>query len=329
MSMTKSDYNKIMRAYDQRKATNSQLQNKRMEEVFSNIPQLETIHKKISSLGLTAIQKTIANPEHKATYAQELTLNLDKLKQQKATLLKSNGYPADYLEPIYTCSDCKDSGYIQNQKCHCLKQAIIDYAYEQSNLKQILEKENFSTFSFDYYSKEKDPKTGMSSFENMRSVHQACLNFVEDFNTTFNNLILYGRSGLGKTFLCNSIAKELLDQGKTVIYLSSFQLFRLFENYRFHKEEEIVTNDDIETIFQCDLLIIDDLGTEFNNALTSAELFNCLNSRLMNRRATVISTNLNPNEWVNKYSERIVSRIFGYYTQLKLFGSDIRLMRYQ
>ncbi len=329
MSMTKSDYNKIMRAYDQRKATNSQLQNKRMEEVFSNIPQLETIHKKISSLGLTAIQKTIANPEHKATYAQELTLNLDKLKQQKATLLKNNGYPADYLEPIYTCSDCKDSGYIQNQKCHCLKQAIIDYAYEQSNLKQILEKENFSTFSFDYYSKEKDSKTGMSSFENMRSVHQACLNFVEDFNTTFNNLILYGRSGLGKTFLCNSIAKELLDQGKTVIYLSSFQLFRLFENYRFHKEEEIVTNDDIETIFQCDLLIIDDLGTEFNNALTSAELFNCLNSRLMNRRATVISTNLNPNEWVNKYSERIVSRIFGYYTQLKLFGSDIRLMRYQ
>ncbi len=329
MSMTKSDYNKIMRTYDQRKASNSQLQTKRLDEVFSKVPELENIHKQISTLGLKAIQKTIAHPSQKDKYAQELTSNLQKLKNKKMTLLEGHGYPADYLDPIYTCNDCKDTGYINNQKCHCLKQAIIDYSYEQSNLKHILAKENFSTFSFKFYSKEKDPKTGMSSFENMRSVHQACLDFVEGFNTSFNNLILYGRSGLGKTFLCNSIAKELLDQGKTVIYLSSFQLFRLFENYRFHKDEEIVTNDDIETIFQCDLLIIDDLGTEFNNALTSAELFNCLNSRLMNRRSTVISTNLNPNEWVSKYSERIVSRIFGYYTQLKLFGSDIRLMKYQ
>ena len=329
MSMTKSDYNKIMRTYDQRKASNIQLQNKRLNEVFSKIPEIETIHKQISKLGLTAIQKTIAHPTQKDQYTQELTNNLQKLKLKKSRLLQDYGYPPEYLEPIYTCNDCKDTGYIENQKCHCLKQAIINYSYEQSNLKHILAKENFSTFSFAYYSQEKDPKTGMSSFENMRSVHQACLDFVDHFSTSFNNLILYGRSGLGKTFLCNSIAKELLDQGKTVIYLSSFQLFRLFENYRFHKEEEIVTNDDIETIFQCDLLIIDDLGTEFNNALTSAELFNCLNSRLMNQRSTVISTNLNPNEWVAKYSERIVSRIFGYYTQLKLFGSDIRLKKYQ
>jgi len=162
----------------------------------------------------------------------------------------------------------------------------------------------------------------------MKSVHQICLDFVDTFDTAFNNLILYGHSGLGKTFLCNAIAKEILDSGHTVIYLSAFQLFRLFENYRFHKDEEIVTNDDIENIFQCDLLIIDDLGTEFLNALTRSELFNCLNTRLLNEKPTVISTNLAPNEWGDNYSERITSRIFGYYSQLMFIGSDIRLNRY-
>jgi len=329
MSMLASDFNKILRAYDSKQARNKQVQKKRQAELFKELPKLEAIHKRISSIGLESIMQAMKNPSKKDYYERELKESLSVLKMQKKALLTDNGYPDDYLDPIYDCSDCEDTGYINNQKCHCLKQAVIDYSYEQSNLKSILNKENFSTFSFDYYSKEKDSKIGISPLENMQSVHNLCTDFVNTFDKDFRNLILYGHSGLGKTFLCNAIAKEVLDSGKTVIYLSAFQLFRRFENYRFHKEEEIVTNDDIESIFVCDLLIIDDLGTEFNNAITKAELFNALNSRLLNKKPTVISTNLAPSEWVNNYSERIISRIFGYYTQLKFIGSDIRLNKYQ
>lgn len=329
MSMTKSDFNKILRGYDQKQAKNKQLQKKRQAEAFQLVPKLEDIHKRISAIGLESILQAMKRPDQKDYFERELKESLSVLRMQKKALLTENGYPENYLDPVYDCSDCEDSGYIHNQKCHCLTQAIIDYSYEQSNLKSILDKENFSTFSFDYYSKEKDKKLGISPYENMESVHNLCTDFVNTFGKDFRNLILYGHSGLGKTFLCNAIAKEVLDNGNTVIYLSAFQLFRLFENYRFHKEEEIVTNDDIESIFLCDLLIIDDLGTEFNNALTKAELFNCLNTRLLNKKPTVISTNLAPSDWVNNYSERIISRIFGYYTQLKFVGSDIRLNRYR
>jgi DNA replication protein DnaC len=329
MSMTNSDFNKILRLYDQRQAHNRQALIERQEKAFALIPKLKELHNQIGSIGLKSIQDTLQQPDKRDYFEAKLKETIHRLKQERATLLSSHSLPVDYLEPSYTCSDCHDTGYMHNERCHCLKQAIINFSYEQSNLKNILGTENFSTFSFNFYSKDVDKAMGISPLMNMQSVHQHCLDFVEQFNHHFNNLILYGQSGLGKTFLCNSIAKELLDQGKTVIYLSSFQLFRLFENYRFHKEEDIVSNDDIEAIFSCDLLIIDDLGTEFNNALTSAELFNCLNTRLLNQKSTVISTNLSPSEWVNKYSERIVSRIFGYYTQLKFFGSDIRLKKYR
>lgn len=328
MSMNASDFNKILASFDAKQAKNKREQHARKEQAFNKIPQLKEIQSQISSIGFDCITKTLQNPEKKDFYDNYLKEKLYELRQDKEKLLASNGFSSDYLEEHFECADCKDTGYIENTTCHCLQQAIIDFAYVQSNLKHILTKENFSTFSFDYYSKEKDPRNGLSPFENMRSVHHMCQDFVNTFDNEQKNLILYGESGLGKTFLCNSIAKELLDHGKTVIYLSAFQLFRLFENYRFHNKEEIVSNDDIESIFQCDLLIIDDLGTEFSNALTSAELFNCLNTRLLNQKASVISTNLAPKEWVNAYSERITSRIFGYYTQLKFFGSDIRLTRY-
>ncbi len=328
MSMNSSDFNKILKSYDIKQARNKQIQKDRQRKLFDAIPALLDIHQNISKVSMASITSAMDHPDKQEQIKAELKKDLAALTMQKKSLLIENGYKEDYLDPVYDCKDCEDTGYIGNDKCHCLKQAIIDYSYEQSNLKAVLDRENFSTFSFDFYSKDKHPRLGISPYDNMRSVHQICLDFVDNFHKEFSNLILYGHSGLGKTFLCNAIAKEILDSGYTVIYLSAFQLFRLFENYRFHKDEEIVTNDDIENIFHCDLLIIDDLGTEFNNSLTKAELFNCLNTRLLNEKSTVISTNLSPNEWGDNYSERITSRIFGYYTQLMFIGSDIRMDRY-
>lgn len=328
MSMNASDFNKILKGYDIKQARNKQAQKDRQKKLFEAYPDLKDIHQNISKVSMKSIRQAMENPDRQDQIKAELKEDLAALKMQKKAILTKNGYSEDYLDPIYDCSDCEDTGYVGNDRCHCLKQAIIDHSYEHSNLKAVLAKENFDTFSFDFYSKDKNNRLGISPYDNMRSVHQICLDFVKNFDDEFNNLILYGHSGLGKTFLCNAIAKEILDNGHTVIYLSAFQLFRLFENYRFHKDEEIVTNDDIENIFHCDLLIIDDLGTEFNNSLTRAELFNCLNTRLLGERSTVISTNLAPNDWGDNYSERITSRIFGYYSQLMFIGSDIRMDRY-
>ena len=168
----------------------------------------------------------------------------------------------------------------------------------------------------------------ISPKENIKQIYSHCIRFIEQFDDNFDNLIFYGNSGLGKTFLCNCIAKDLLDRGKTVIYLTAFQLFQLFEQVRFNKDdEENSSRNYLDTIFTVDLLIIDDLGTEFSTSLTGSELFNCLNSRLLDKKHTIISTNLSPNDWQKQYSERIVSRIFGHYKALKLIGEDIRIQK--
>lgn len=328
MNMTRSDFKKILRQYDYRQTKNNHLLNARRDEIYAKIPEIKDINQKISDSSLQAIEQTMNDPDNRQTYENNTKQLIRTLSERKKSLLLQFGYPENYLSPIYDCPDCKDTGYINNQKCHCLKQAIIDHAYAQSNLNAIIDRENFDHFQFDFYSDQKSEIYGISPLENIRSVYRMCLDFVDHFEQQFSNLIIYGNSGLGKTFLCNSIAKALLDQGKTVIYLSAFELFKLLENYRFRREDQIVNYYDIESIYVCDLLIIDDLGTEFANSFTHSELFNCLNNRLINQKPTVISTNLSPSQWNNQYSERISSRILGNYTQLKIFGEDIRKRKY-
>ena len=159
-------------------------------------------------------------------------------------------------------------------------------------------------------------------------VYDICVGFIEKFDFEKRNLLFYGSAGLGKTFLCNCIAKELLDKGYTVLYLTAPQLFKLFDEARFHREDLGDDSKDIlETLRSTDLLIIDDLGTESSNAPSISEFFDVLNARYLNQLSTIISTNLAPNEWSNYYSDRIISRIFGNYTTLKFYGQDIRLLK--
>ncbi len=326
MSLTNPQFKAIMKAYDYRRTANAALLRERREKVYAQIPQLLAIENEIAQAGLAASKTVFTLQSEHAKALSDLKDRFSLLKTRKLDLLEENGYPRDYLDPIYDCPHCQDTGYVGNEKCSCLKQAVIDASYELSNIKEILMEENFDTFRFDLYSDAVNPKLGsISSRDNMRLVHKRCQIFVNDFETTFSNLILYGQAGLGKTFLCNCIAKEILDQAHTVIYLSAFQLFKLFETYRFNNEENTVSYEDIDGLYTCDLLIIDDLGSELINSFTSAELFNCLNTRILKKRSTVISTNLEPSEWSKYYSNRIVSRIFGHYYTLKLFGDDIRV----
>ena len=328
MALTKDQAKKLLSEYEQTRSRNKRIAVDRKNRIYREIPRIKGIDEEIIEHSMTVTDLLIESLEDKYSLLQELELKLTSLKHEKLTLLAKSGYPKDYLEPIYTCSRCKDTGYIEGQKCTCYQKASLETAYQQSNLKDILSRENFNLFNFDYYSKDIDPDYGISPYENMVSIHRYCLDYVHSFNKSFSNLILYGHSGLGKTFLCNSIAKALLDQHYSVIYLTAFQLMRLFETYRFNKSEEAVSYEDIEEVYNCDLLIIDDLGSEVINSFTSSELFNCLNTRLLREKSTVISSNLGPSEWPKYYSNRIVSRIFGHYTTLAFFGEDIRLLKY-
>ena len=229
----------------------------------------------------------------------------------------------------YQCPDCKDTGYIGTEKCHCFRQAIVDLVYAQSNVREAVKRENFQSFSFSYYSEDYvDELTGLTPLENIHRVVNMVRSFIRRFDSSYENLLLYGNTGVGKTFLSNCLAGELLNTAHTVIYLTAFQLFDILEQNKFGRSDEPERlRNQFEYILDCDLLIIDDLGTELANAFTTSQLYLCINERWLNRKSTVISTNLSLEQLDSTYGERIFSRIMSNYTLLKIFGEDIRLKK--
>lgn len=327
MGLQRSQFNRILNIIDQRRLKNQQVHQERKESLYKTYPKLHDIDIEISTITMSMTRDILENPANREQISAMLKDRIRQLSDEKKTILAEAGYPGDYLQPLYDCHDCHDTGFVNNEKCHCLKQEIIRYAYASSNLDNILELENFEAFRLDLYSDEIDKQLGKSPKQIAERNYKVCHSFASSFGKQYQNLILHGQAGLGKTFLCNCIAKEILDNGFTVIYLTAFNLFKMLENYRFHNDESDVTLDEIQAIYDCDLLIIDDLGTEINNAFTTSELFSLINSRLLDKKPIVISTNLSPSGWTTNYSDRIVSRIYGNYLALSFIGSDIRLQK--
>ena len=323
MALTNSQYDQLMRVYEQRRLDNENRLRRRMEEVYRTIPALEELDHSISELSLRQAKRLLDGDD---TALVSLKDKIHQMSSSKARLLKSAGYPADYLELQYTCPDCQDTGYTGKGKCHCFKKAIIDLLYTQSNLKEILKKENFSTCSMEYYSKRHiDSLTGRSSYDAMKTALKSCHEFIDNFSSDFRNILFYGDTGVGKTFLSHCIAKELLERTFSVIYLTAAQLFDIFAKNAFEKNAEAEIT--YGHIYDCDLLIIDDLGTELANSFTTSQLFICLNERIIRAKSTVISTNLSLDDMKNIYSERVFSRITSHYTVLRLTGDDIRIQK--
>lgn len=323
MALSNTQYNTIMRRYEAKQLENQHIINERRNMVYAKLPRLQKIDDSISSLSVTQARKLI---EGDTSALANLKKQLELFIEEKNSLLLEHGYPEDYFEPPYGCAHCKDTGYIENEKCHCFQQAAIDLVYTQSNIRRILKKENFKNFSFDYYSDSNtNPATGLTSLATAKQAVSQCKDFIRTFDTSFRNLFFYGDTGVGKTFFSNCVAKELLDTGHSVIYFTAFELFHIFEKNVFSKDA--AASEDYQNIFNCDLLIIDDLGTELSNSFTTSQLFLCLNERILRQKSTIISTNLNLNQLVETYSERTFSRISSNYTMIKLFGDDIRIQK--
>lgn len=326
MSLNNTQYNAIFRKYDARQLKNQHIVSERIQYVYNEIPRVREIDDTIASISVEQAKKLLDND---SSASEELKTQIQKLTAEKVELMRSHGYPEDYFSPPYTCPDCKDTGYIGREKCHCFKQAEIDFVYTQSNIKRILKKENFQNFSYEYYSEtEVNPSTGLTSLATAKQAVKNCKDFIEHFNADnmpFQNILLCGDTGTGKTFLSNCIAKELLDQGYSVIYLTCFELLEILESNTFSKDP--VDSEKYQNIFDCDLLIIDDLGAELSNSFTNSQLFLCLNERILRQHSTIISTNLGLNQLAETYSERIFSRIASNYKMIQLFGYDIRIQK--
>lgn len=324
MALSNAQYDELMRTYEQRQLDNEHALRKRYETARSMIPELSALDDAISSVSVRKARLLLDGQEDALG---ELKEEITRLSAQKQSLLCSHGFPENYLELHYTCPDCKDTGYVGTNKCHCFKKAIVDLLYTQSNLQEILEKENFSTFSLDYYSSNhKDPLTGRSSLEAVQTALHICHEFVDTFSDDFRNILLYGDTGVGKTFLSHCIAKEVMDRSYSVIYFSASRLFDVLAKNMFGKKNE-EPDDSLDYIYNCDLLIVDDLGTELANTFTTSQLFSCLNERILRQKSTIISTNLALDDIKTIYSERIFSRISSHYTMLRLTGDDIRIQK--
>lgn len=322
-------YRKILAEYDELQAQAKREQQKRREEIYARIPRIAELDKAIGDSGLAAVRLVLQEPSKAVERTAALAAQSKANRAEKAALLTEAGYPADYLEQVYHCTLCKDTGYVDQKPCACFKQRLLELAYDQANLSQILQTENFDYFDFRLYDAEPDPETGISPRENMQQIFDQCIDFVESFPAVFSNLLLYGGTGLGKTFLCNCIAKEILDKGYTVLYVTAGQLCKMAEAAQFRRrdEEEEAPEGFLEDVMDTDLLIIDDLGTEFATILSTAALFQVINTRLLKRRHTLISTNLSLRDLREQYSDRILSRLTGTYQFLKFFGQDIRFRK--
>ena len=323
MSLLNQQINAILREYDMTRTANKHIEDLRKQEVYLRVPRIEKIDESIASESVNWLTDSLENADADISVLQK---KLDDLSCEKLRLLKEAGFAPDYLDPVYTCPECKDTGYVDNKKCTCFKHKIIKRLYNDSNMKNALPYENFGTFDLSFYSDSVPEGKRLSPLANIKKAVEKSKRFVDNFDKEFSNLLITGNTGVGKTFLCNCIAKELMERGFSVVYQTEYELFDNLKANVFSKENP-EAGDRYECIRDCDLLIIDDLGVGFNNSLLNAEFFKVLNERILNRRSTLISTNLHFEDIKDNYSERVLSRIIGSYDFIEIYGDDIRKLK--
>lgn len=325
MAFSDSQYDELMNIYYKNQIENRALENDRKKEIYDKIPRIQEIDNLIASSSINAVRSRLKQGTNAMEDVQQQN---GKLITEKQQLLETNGYPADYLQPVYTCPLCKDTGRVGNAYCSCFKQAAISLLYRQSTLDRILQTENFDHFDLSYYARENDGKHPFTPYENMNNILNKTKSFIETFDKEGGNLLFYGETGLGKTYLSNCIAKSLLDTQHTVLYQTAIHLFEdVCGDVIMKKNQNADSQETYRYLYSCDLLIIDDLGTEFTNSFVSSELYDILNTRMREGKSTVISTNLNLQELTERYSDRITTRIFAEYKVFHFYGSNIRLAK--
>lgn len=337
--MSRNFYYLIKLEYEKRQKAAADNLEARKKELYIKIPRLEDVDNEINLSGIKYSRLILQGNSEDEDAAKKVQEIIDRLKAEKNRLLVGHGYPENYLEPVYQCPQCKDTGHIESdhhiEKCYCYKQLLIEYLYRESGLGPV-EQGNFSQFDESFFCDEVNVEKygiNISPRENILLIKEKCMEFIENFHLPEQkNLFFSGPAGVGKTYMANCIAEELINRGITVLYMTSPRLFATINEYKAKafKDEEY---DDLSyrNIFESELLIIDDLGTESMSAARYAEFLNVLNARLSKNLSspckTIISTNFGLKELYEYYDERVASRIIGSFDIYRFAGDDIRRLK--
>lgn len=325
MALSNSQYESIMRVYNRTQLRQKHELDARIREVYDKIPAVQEMNDAIAEAAVKSARELLAGDKDSVKRLRE---KIEDLKEQRQVLMGAYGYSPDYINMRYECPDCHDTGYIDGKKCHCFRQREIDLLYAQSNIRDILERENFSHFSYNYFDDTKvDQRSGKTARAYMKQVTDFCHQYIDDFEEKKGNILFTGKTGLGKTFLSNCIAKELIERCFSVVYLPAVEMYEIFSKDRFSYDASDEDRDRSQYLMECDLLIIDDLGTELVNTFTTSQLFHVVNERLNRKKGTIISTNLPVNEMRDEFTDRVMSRIVSQYQVIPLYGDDIRIRK--
>lgn len=332
--MADKNLESVLNEYEQKRRKAQMVAESKIKKLYEQFPGLEEIDDELNKFAISK-SKSILNGEKNL---KKFDLEMRKLKEKKEQFLSEKKIDIGEFKPDYECKICSDTGYIQeNNKsvmCHCLKQKLLNLSYNKSNLSDI-KNENFDNFNINLFSDEvnaKKYKIKTSPRQNIINIKNKCMKFIENFeDMQEKNLFFCGNTGLGKTYMSNAIANEILKRGKTVLYQTAPVLLETVIDGKLNKYKNQNSDEFYKNVLTVDLLIIDDLGTENINSMTVNELFTILNTRILNLdnkpTKTIISTNLSIEQIFKIYEERIGSRIAGYYNIFQFVGEDLRLKR--
>lgn len=322
MGYNKENYARIRQEYQGKNLQAKKDAEERRLALHRLYPELEKIDRLLSNTGVNILRESTKGAEGLDERIAKLRAENEELLSARAAYLASIGYPADYTSVKYDCTECSDTGFVGTHMCECMKRALVAAGYQSSGLGNLIKTQSFDTFSLDYY---KDSK---EAYDNMKIVIELCKRYVDGFSqTSGKSMLLVGKAGLGKTHLSTAVAKAVIEKGFDVVYETAQNILADFEYERFNRSYGDTSAVRTDKYFECDLLIIDDLGTEVANQFTVACLYNVINTRLNNSKSMIVSTNLSQKEIIDRYGERINSRLFGEFMALHFVGKDIRLKK--
>jgi len=310
---------RLAQAKEDRESENRQ----HLAEAYARVPRIREIDILLRRTMAMAAQAVFASGGDVQTAMAEAKAQNQSLQQERAWLIDTN-FEEGFLDETPICDRCGGTGYMGSAMCECLAELCRQ---EQKKELTLLSggKENFSQFRLDYYPDRVDPKLGVSPRAIMERNLRTCRTYANTFSSGSGNLLFNGGTGLGKTFLSACIARSVADKGFSVIYETASHLFNKLEQAKFNPSDE--TRHEAAKLSACDLLIVDDLGTEMPGQFVTAALYSLLNDRLLAGKPMIISTNLNVDEIQRRYSPQIASRLQGSFHQLIFLGEDIRILK--